>query len=152
MDKTPSMQLRALFVQHGVTPVRRAVADAGFLTTDLVAVAGSDAAAAAARLQQHVKESLPTDDNARDIELLKLGAVWNTASTMAVANATAQCRVIDDLSKIPVIPTTNGSSCAMPGDANIQNWTCTRRANRTLASSIAYAETGPYMAVWPITD
>jgi len=36
--------------------------------------------------------------------MLKLGAVWNTASTMAVANATAQCRVIDDLSKIPVIP------------------------------------------------
>ena len=104
--RTPQLPLRNVFVQHMVDgSVRKALAERGILSTELVAVCGDTAEKATTRLLTYLPAGiLPADAVEADLMKLKLAAVWATCSTMVTSKAAAAQRCAEDPGPIPAIP------------------------------------------------
>ena len=105
LAKTPGVPVRALFAQHGLSVgVRKALADAGFLSVELFAAAGNDPSESSKRIASHIDMAMPQDAIQKDLELLKLAAICSACSTMTTNKATLEAKYSDDPAKIPVVP------------------------------------------------
>lgn len=104
-DRVPHPQLRVLFAQHGVAQtVRRAIADAGIVSLEIFAQAGENGKEAATTISGMIASQFPAAEAEKQLELMRLGAVWSTARAMSTARATAESKYADDPGKIPQIP------------------------------------------------
>jgi hypothetical protein len=101
---TPHLQLRALFAQQNLDgALRKALADRGFISVELLANAGDSATAALNTITGLVTEGWP-EGSGRPMEEIKLKAVWDAARQIATSKGQQAAKYAEDPSKIPSIP------------------------------------------------
>ena len=107
LEKTPQQNLRSMFACQDLNPaMRKAIADKGILTIDVFAQLGTDGKSAVERLLKlgGLTEAMPAGEDDKELESLKLAAIWSLCGKMSEVRSTYELKYAEDPSKIPVIP------------------------------------------------